>query len=90
MFTRIIIILICKHGFLRDSHILYHCKNKIVKITNLLVSTVARNSGNSNLIGCVGCYGYACNYNLIIVISISLYCLLDVQRNRISILIEAL
>ena len=29
---------------------------KIVKITNLLVSTVARNSGNSNLFGCVGCY----------------------------------
>ena len=50
-----------------------HCKNKIVKITNLLVSTVARNSGNCNLIGHVGCYGYTCNYNLIIVISISLY-----------------
>ena len=33
-----------------------HCKNKIVKITNLLASTVARNSGNCNLIGCVGCY----------------------------------
>ena len=29
---------------------------KIVKITNLLVSTVARNSGNSNLFGRVGCY----------------------------------
>ena len=67
-----------------------HCKNKIVKITNLLVSTVARNSGNCNIIGRVGCYGYTCNYNLIIVISISLCCLIDVQRNRISILIESL
>ena len=35
-----------------------HCKNKIVKITNLLVSTVARNNGDCNLIGRVGCYGY--------------------------------
>ena len=35
-----------------------HCKNKIVKITNLLVSTVARNNLNCNLICRVGCYGY--------------------------------
>ena len=49
-----------------------HCKNKIVKITNLLVSTVARNSVNCNLICCVGCYGYTRNYNPIIVISIIL------------------
>ena len=35
-----------------------HCKNKIVKITNLLVSTVARNNLNCNLIGRVGCYEY--------------------------------
>ena len=35
-----------------------HCKNKIVKITNLLVSTVARYSGNFNLIGRLGCYDY--------------------------------
>ena len=35
-----------------------HCKNKIVKITNLLVSTLARNNLNCNLIGRVGCYGY--------------------------------
>ena len=33
-----------------------HCKNKIVKITKLLVNTVARNSGNCNLIGHVGCH----------------------------------
>ena len=33
-----------------------HCKNRIVKKANLLVSTVARNSGNCNLIGSVGCY----------------------------------
>ena len=32
-----------------------HCKNKIVKITNLFVSTVAR---NYNLIGCVCYYPY--------------------------------
>ena len=30
-----------------------HWKNKIVKITNLLVR---RNNGNGNLIGCVACY----------------------------------
>ena len=35
-----------------------HCKNKIVKITKLLVSTVARNNLNCNLICRVGCYGY--------------------------------
>ena len=29
-----------------------HCKNKIVKMANLLV---ARNSGNCNLIGHIGC-----------------------------------
>ena len=40
-------------------YVLYvHCKNKIAKITNILVSTVARNNGNSNLISRVGCYGY--------------------------------
>ena len=37
-------------------------KNEIVKITNLLVSTVARNSGNCNLISRLGCYGYANMY----------------------------
>ena len=62
-----------------------HCKNKIVKITNLLVITDARN--NCNLIGHEDCYGYTCNYKRIIVISISLCCLIDVQ-SRISILIE--
>ena len=35
---------------------------------------------------CVGCYGYTCNYNPIILISISLSCLIDVQKNRINIL----
>ena len=33
-----------------------HCKNKIIKITNLLVSTVTRNSRICNLISHVGCY----------------------------------
>ena len=34
------------------------------KLTSLLVSvTVARNSGNCNLIRSVDCYGYTCNYN---------------------------
>ena len=40
-------------------------QKRIVKITNFLVSTVARNSGNCNLIGCVGCYEYTCICNLI-------------------------
>ena len=31
-------------------------QKKIVKITNSIVSTVARNNGNCNLIGHVGCY----------------------------------
>ena len=48
-----------------------HCKNKIVKITNLLVSTVARNNGDCNLIGHVGCYEYK--------IVISKISLIDVQ-----------
>ena len=64
-----------------------HCKNKIVKITNLLVSTVARNSGNCNLIDG---YGYTFNYNPVIIISIFLSCLIDVQRSRINILIKSL
>ena len=37
-------------------HAYTHCKNKIVKITNLLVSIVARNNANYNLIGYTGCY----------------------------------
>ena len=45
---------------------LIRCKTKIAKITNLLVSTVAWNSGNCNLIVCVGFYDYVvyikCNY----------------------------
>ena len=39
-------------------HTYIHCKNKIVKISNLLVSTFARNNFNCNLIGRVGFYGY--------------------------------
>ena len=35
-----------------------HCKNYIVKITNLLVSTVARNSINFNVVGHTGDCGY--------------------------------
>ena len=35
-----------------------HCKNETVKITNLLVSTVARNSINLNLVCNIGCCGY--------------------------------
>ena len=38
--------------------------HKDVKITNLLVSTVTRKSGNCNLFGHAGCYAYTCNYNL--------------------------
>ena len=68
-------------------------KNKIVKITNLFCSAVARNSGNCNSIGLViviGCYRYTCNYNPTIVILISLCCLIGIQRSRINILIESL
>ena len=43
-------------------YILLHCKNKIVKITNLLINTVARNSGNCNLIGSVDCYDRMVTY----------------------------
>ena len=35
-------------------------QNNIFRINNLLVSTVARNSGNCNLICHVGCYEYTC------------------------------
>ena len=74
--------------FIHHHIISLHWINEIVKITNLLVSTVARNSGN-RLIGRVGCYAYTCNcnYNLI---SISLSCQLNVQRSRINILIKSL
>ena len=40
-------------------------RKKIVKITNLLVSKVARNSGNCKLIGSVGYFGYTCKYNIL-------------------------
>ena len=52
-----------------------HCKNKIVEITNLFVSTVARNRENCNLIGGVGCWHgdrHTYIYNPIIVIAIIL------------------
>ena len=39
-----------------------HCKSKIVKIANLLVSTVVRNGGNCNLIGHVGCFDCMVTY----------------------------
>ena len=72
------------------------CKNKIVKITNSFVITVARNNGNCNLISRVGCYDYiqctctyyTTNYNLIIAVSNSLYGLIDLQRSKINILIR--
>ena len=61
-----------------------------------MVSTVARNNGNCNLISCVGsydcmvtytCTNYTTNYNLIIItVSISLYGLIDIQRSKINIL----
>ena len=48
------------YGIYQHSSI--HGKNKIVKITNLLVSTVTRNNGNCNLIGRVGCYDHMVTY----------------------------
>ena len=35
-----------------------HCKNEIVKTTNLLVSTAARNSINFSIVCDTGCCGY--------------------------------
>ena len=43
---------------------LYTAKNKIVKITKSFVSTFARNNGNCNLIGRVGCYDSMVTYNV--------------------------
>ena len=78
---------ICYCFGMHTNPVTLRCKKTIVKITNLLVSIVARNSGNCNLIGHVGCYGYTCNYNPIIVIS---FCLIDLQRRSIISLIESL
>ena len=64
-----------------------HCKNEIVQITNLWVSTVTRNSGNYNLMGRVGCYDFMMTYmyNVIIIqFHLTLYCLLDIRRSRIT------
>ena len=52
----------CNSIYLRGLNITLHCKNKIVKINNLLVSTIARNSGNCNLAGRVGCYDNKVTY----------------------------
>ena len=71
-----------------------HCKNRIVKITNLLVSTVTRNSGNCNLIGCVGCQ-YGDIHVIIIQLyytinnSISLSCLIRYTKKQNNILIKS-
>ena len=45
-----------------------HCKNKIVKITNSFVNTVARNNGNCNLISRVGSYDCMVTYNVHVLI----------------------
>ena len=61
-----------------------HYKNKNFEITILLVCTVAR---NCNLIGRVGCYDCMVAYVTIIQklqFQLSLYCLLDIQRSRIT------
>ena len=59
--------------------VLYHYENKTIKITNLLVSTIASNSGNCNLIGHAGYYDkHTCTctnyYNPIITNSIPYKC----------------
>ena len=56
-----------------------------VKLFKITISTVARTSGNCNLIGHVGCYDcmVVYMYQLIIAILISLSCLIDIQRSRI-------
>ena len=71
------------------------CKNDIVKITNSIVITVARNNGNCSRVGCYDyiqctCTYYTTNYNLIIAVSNSLHGLrlIDLQRSKINILIR--
>ena len=57
----------CEIGVCVHVHINYICvcgiyENKIVKITNLLVTTATRNSGNCNLIGRVGYHDWMVIY----------------------------
>ena len=59
-----------------------HCKNKIVKITNLLVSTVERNSGHCNLIGRVGCYDCMVTYMYNPIIAISIILILSIRCTK--------
>ena len=70
-------------------YLFVHSKNTIFKIINSLVSTIAWKSGNCNLIGCLDFYGYTYHYNPITVISISLACLIHVQKCRINSLIKS-
>ena len=58
----------CKKNGERTKYFVYSAK--IVKITNLFVSTVARSGGNYNLIVHVGCYDYIVKYNPITIILI--------------------
>ena len=57
---------LCAHAY--KLYVCVWCENKIVKITNLLVSTVTRNSGNCILIGCVGYYDWIAIYVLVLII----------------------
>ena len=57
-----------KRGIFSGSVSLYifiniHCKNRLVKITNVLDSTVARDANNYDFIGHTGCHVCMMNYN---------------------------
>ena len=56
---------LCKSLSEKLHQLILHGKNKMVKITNLLVSIVARNSGNCNLIHRVGFYDCMVIYMLL-------------------------
>ena len=69
-----------------NNHVIYLQKQNSCKITILMVSTFARNSGNCNLIGC---YGYTCFYNPIIIIPIILILSITYTNKQNSILIKS-
>ena len=84
----------CKKNGERTNNYKYFNKRsvytaKIVKIINLFVSTVARNSGNCNLIIHIGCYDCIVNYNPITAISIILILSIRYTKKQNNILIKS-
>ena len=84
-----IFVLILNHAI---TIIIINCKFNNAKIKFLiywLVELQLRNSGNCNLIGCVGCYHYMVMYNYYNPIFAISSCLIDIQRSRINFLIKS-